>query len=538
MKRIEFNNFRVFREKIHFDLAPLTILTGRNNSGKSSVLKGCMILSDLLQAEDQLSLSFDGKFGNKHKIVQFGNAVNWFSNSKKIEMGFQDGNYQYLYELTAQSDDKKILLTKFETRNLLNGENIQLRRQSNEILHMVSSERFLDLFTGGNESSNNNSKKLIEERDKIKGRINELESSLLLPFEESRQISQKRIDEKQKLELRYKLLNNWIRKFKDNPEQLNLIVEIDIDLKKEFQNGGKILDIIRYGILQVINKPRFSVIKKQLIKNNQLSLTLGAISIHSNNEIFHLGADRFYQARLYMKGDQLREINKIVNNFANYQPKKGTKEHRFLTKWLQTFEIGSDLDIEVFEGEAASIFVYPLDGKKSKLRINLCDKGFGSGQIISLLLKITNTYYLRVEKKGEEFKSVGIDYPGEFIPSSILLIEEPETNLHPRFQSLLAEMFYEASRELEIQFIIETHSEYLIRKLQLLVSKEIASSEDFVIHYLEDAIEKSASKINVKKITIGENGTLSDSFGEGFVDEADEMAMELYRIHRKKEFNK
>jgi AAA15 family ATPase/GTPase len=36
---IGFNNFRVFGEQTDFKFTPITILTGTNNSGKSSLIK-------------------------------------------------------------------------------------------------------------------------------------------------------------------------------------------------------------------------------------------------------------------------------------------------------------------------------------------------------------------------------------------------------------------------------------------------------------------------------------------------------------------
>jgi len=43
-----------------------------------------------------------------------------------------------------------------------------------------------------------------------------------------------------------------------------------------------------------------------------------------------------------------------------------------------------------------------------------------------------------------------------------ILIEEPETNLHPTFQKLLPQLFQELSKELKIQFLNSTHSPFII----------------------------------------------------------------------------
>ena len=58
-----------------------------------------------------------------------------------------------------------------------------------------------------------------------------------------------------------------------------------------------------------------------------------------------------------------------------------------------------------------------------------------------------------------------------YYENKTIAIEEPEIHLHPKYQSLLADMFLEAYKTYNIHFIIETHSEYLIRESQVLVSK-------------------------------------------------------------------
>ena len=52
-------NFRVFDEEgVSFDLKPLTILTGCNSSGKSSIVKAVLLLNSFLS---QIKHAFDNK---------------------------------------------------------------------------------------------------------------------------------------------------------------------------------------------------------------------------------------------------------------------------------------------------------------------------------------------------------------------------------------------------------------------------------------------------------------------------------------------
>ena len=105
--------------------------------------------------------------------------------------------------------------------------------------------------------------------------------------------------------------------------------------------------------------------------------------------------------------------------------------------------------------------------------------------------------------------------------------------MHPSFQSLLAEMFYDAYTNYNVQFVIETHSEYLIRKLQVMVADKENSlmSDEISLNY----IEKEDFGSSNRKINIQEDGRLNEPFGPGFFDEADSLAMEIlkYKARRR-----
>lgn len=118
-------------------------------------------------------------------------------------------------------------------------------------------------------------------------------------------------------------------------------------------------------------------------------------------------------------------------------------------------------------------------------------------------------------------------------------IEEPESNQHPNKLKDYAKYFLSPfsidksinKESLKKNFtIIETHSEYLIRNLQLLIAEgkeynQLYNSEDIIIYNFSNY---STSKDNVKEITINKDGSLSADFGPGFYDEAANLIYELY----------
>ena len=120
----------------------------------------------------------------------------------------------------------------------------------------------------------------------------------------------------------------------------------------------------------------------------------------------------------------------------------------------------------------------------------------------------------------------------EIYKGQTIAIEEPEIHLHPSYQSKLAEMFADAYKKWGTHFIIETHSEYLIRKMQTLV---LPDSDYYVDPNIISVLYINDSDVNnrefgepqVKQIVICPNGYLDDNFGPGFYDEAMKSIIKL-----------
>ena len=51
INKISFKNYKLFKEKQTLELKPITILIGKNNSGKSAVLKLPVLITSGLEGE-------------------------------------------------------------------------------------------------------------------------------------------------------------------------------------------------------------------------------------------------------------------------------------------------------------------------------------------------------------------------------------------------------------------------------------------------------------------------------------------------------
>lgn len=108
----------------------------------------------------------------------------------------------------------------------------------------------------------------------------------------------------------------------------------------------------------------------------------------------------------------------------------------------------------------------------------------------------------------------------------MLYIEEPEAHLHPNSQSLLADLLVDAFNRFGINFVIETHSEYLIRKIQFWTSKDNLSPQNILIGYMDRNSDEFLVDLKIQK-----DGTFKRNFGSGFFDEATRWKFELLKSY-------
>lgn len=225
--------------------------------------------------------------------------------------------------------------------------------------------------------------------------------------------------------------------------------------------------------------------------------------------------------------DELMQALNEVKHADRIFYEKGT----FINRWIKNFGIGDSIEIKGTE-EGLGVLVYLNKDGETKL---LADEGYGITQLFSLLLQIENSILnatQKVYKVGPWTTEFNTQIKIGYNPSTIY-VEEPENHLHPKFQSLLADMFLEAYQKYNIHFVVETHSEYLIRKLQLHVAnKEVDfSREDLSLNYVDT--DEQGFAFN-KQIEVQEDGRLKESFGSGFFDEADKLAVELIMFKAQK----
>ena len=225
---------------------------------------------------------------------------------------------------------------------------------------------------------------------------------------------------------------------------------------------------------------------------------------------------------LFHKNDKDNSFFKAIHSYSQLNSSEKDESFQFIKRWMVEFGIGSSFTITTFGNEAFVLKLINTNGE-----FPLSDLGSGSVQIMLLLLQLGGC----IHKVKPEIKGIERHMIMEEIPDFLFIMEEPETNLHPGLQSKLADLLFEINKSyFDIQFLVETHSEYIIRRSQVLVAKKgLENASPFTVYYFPEEQEKKPYSMLYEN-----DGTFRKNFGPGFFDEASNWTLDLLRIKRER----
>lgn len=186
----------------------------------------------------------------------------------------------------------------------------------------------------------------------------------------------------------------------------------------------------------------------------------------------------------------------------------------FFEKWLGKLGLGETMRTDS-SGNTISIIL-----QRQERHINISDEGSGFSRLLPLLIQLCNA----CAKVNDAYGRNSYDK----MEYSMIILEEPEIGLHPALQSVLADLIIDAYQKLNLQIIVETHSEYLIRKLQVLVARREIQEKEIQIHYFHHPAKIPEGQPQCFPIKILADGALSRNFGTGFFDEGTNLNLSLY----------
>ena len=543
MKSISFKNFRRFTDFPEFKFGDITILVGGNNAGKSTLQKALLLVFDNIRSLRKKTAAF-GPFNDGFTAPQFRFDANEFHD---LNLGTYEralcnfahgGNMEFtlcidsFYIRIVVEPDKaganqpiaKVAMIEVNDtkRHILYTFNFNTRRMRAEFEQIAGNgdPRFDKIQTAIADLR----KKLAEEKD---------------PFEAAMA--------NQELEKFLKIRNAFVH----NGDEMRESSTIETDLKDYL--GIKGFDRAVSGVLpsylenieaytwtigsrtvasinmdgtvtrpdpeeaNVMNGTEEDRANEQVLGDKSSLILESASSLQSEicrPKAFYIQAHGISQKMLYTIDDKNDFMAQAIHRYARCGVQVGSTPDLFLRKWMEEFGIGFGCQIESFGGEGYTIKIETHGGL-----VNLADLGMGSNQLMVLLLSLATIMF----EEGFHDNDGGKSYTPKFI-----IIEEPEQNLHPRLQSKLADLFAAVAKDESYKFLVETHSEYLIRRTQVLVAEmnlteeELEKQNPFKVYYFPH----NGSAYDMKYLP---SGRFDNKFGEGFFDESAKWHMEILK---------
>lgn len=638
-KGIAFKNFRRFKEFPMLEFGKITYMVGRNNSGKSTMVKALLLVMDYLKNQLSDTFSFDNQALEDANIVTFGRAKCNLLNEPVIEFNLKLNDYDILIQISGDDDRTKADVNFIHISDAIKGytfninyltELINVKKKSvsiaqeideNEELYRLNNE-INELKVKQKKLTNKVSKEalqLIDQINKLQERRNKIvhrespndevnvDYNLEYPLSYQRHSIKNKVESEDFLEVPKKpkekeddilVVDLHIDQLVDSIEGMTsydiLTKQLDIAkrqlelafqkrlekvimihgigegiLRAELENLGRKYDnviftdadynvygqgAIEFNIDQNVDtyvrsednelKELLSIFlyhnsvayKKVIEQRDELDdisngndMSSDIIELDNSQEdlknwidelvatinqetFYYLGANPSKQSALFQLRDNKNALAQAIHEFKQLGIEEGSIEDLFVKKWMREFEVGYNYKINFFAGEAYQFHV--LD--EANHANHLSDKGMGSLQAMLLILRVGSL--IRINKKSNKIIT--------------LLLEEPELNLHPELQSKLTEFFHEVNIEFGFVFIIETHSEYMIRKAQLsAIEEEYVKNLDinpnpyriFYFHKMEGPYEMKFTQ----------QGRFERDFGPGFYDEAVKTSMAIIKEGRK-----
>ena len=238
---------------------------------------------------------------------------------------------------------------------------------------------------------------------------------------------------------------------------------------------------------------------------------------HEMKELGYIGPFRIQPDRLYrdpeykssyvgVHGEHVANI--LIDDFHN-----GNNSRELIDKVSDIMHglLGVRLDI-INVGDDLYKFVIVDD---NGIESNLIDTGYGISQVLPIITQIIKSGFTDVEDNEN-----GCD-------DRIVCIEQPELHLHPAAQAKLASLFETATlNNPRLRLLIETHSEHLLRKLQVFIADPNSNlTKDMVAVYYVDKDKDGVSYIREMKIC--EDGRFEKEWPSGFFDQAFQLSMQL-----------
>jgi predicted ATPase len=404
IERLALKNFKCFKE-VDVSFSKITLLTGENSSGKSSLIYGILVPLQSINFNNDKSfplyLSLNGRYVNTGGFEEVSFSHN-LKNSLGIELDFCFSDTEYHHLNTSWYFD---LLSKSPK---LNYSKIINRTCQTEIRH------------GG---------------------------------------------------LYYNVNSNFANKEDSKKDLINVNIK-DIDRLENYYEYG-FIDYYSVEVYQDLDQA-FNFISS-----------------------FRLHPDRtYYQSITSNKVDRFG--SGYIDQVLDWNDRQSEELYE-LVSILKDLKMIYDIKPHRLSGGRFEIKVKVKSGSKWE---SLADVGFGISQFLPIIVADL-----------------------QLSDNSTLIMSQPEIHLHPSVQANLGDYLVKQVKERNKNYIVETHSEYLLNRMRLLIVKGEIKPEDVAVYYFENSIKDGSIAHRIEFTKDGQILNAPQGFFETYMIDTMDIAL-------------
>ena len=493
--KIKFKNYKAFDEG-EIEIRPLTFLLGANSSGKSSILHLFLMLEQTISNADKYNAALKTN-GHSVSLGEDENLLKDRKREKQLHLEFGINAAEYIKNVKALQ--KEIVdNSTLQTILLLDREGFHKyiikdnKKDSDSIYNLVSILK--------KRSKNLDERKWGKKFDYPK------QDSFLSSIKSCTNVFDETFNPSpDSASIKYVLtFNETFQKLKVT--ECHVIV------------GGKV-------VVKILTKENNSLILSDIFKKEDLDnltplskdfhfefdgLSIQSLSEHDNpftDYIMTLVKQAFQSVQDFFSKKNMNYVGPLRANPQRYyilddSNSNTTFDHRSgvslaevlkknksvrdkINNWLKPFEL--NVDVKEFKDVIHNIKV-----TQNNLLLDIPDVGFGISQVLPILVE-------------------GMMAP----PSATIIMEQPEIHLHPKMQAELADLFIDilqlqTKRKSRINkhLIIETHSEYIIKRIRRRMAEGLISPKDVAIYFVNPRNKEHPDTAEIQLAPISEDGTI------------------------------
>jgi len=545
IQEIQLSNFKAFADTVTIPIKPITLIFGPNSSGKSSFFQSLLMLKQTIEE----SVSDKQTLLPKGSLVDLGNYREFIHNhdeSRSFSVTFKIAPPIDLYDtipaeeyLTQKAGSDRLNNLESSIESLPLGITIEFSSNNNKETHVTKVALLVGddptpIITFVNEPPESMESLGGDADEKVKSkRERQWRNYRRSP---KNYLKFKKIENHDYWKSYFKYIkeDEYWKNFKEEfeslsegkdisaqrletltPEQQELLSKLDISLSdifnpiinlfaEDFLILSKFLPVELNGYdPQYLTSSDFDNEEQDNI--SVLILAVSFIIKRFLSSCVHLGPVRQNPERNFFFSGIISPYVGVNGQYTNEILVNNPELVKEVNKQLARLNLGYRIQISILSDESTDLKVSTIRLiSDSGIDHAITDVGYGISQVLPVILQC-------MLSKGET-----------------ILIEQPELHLHPAQQAELGSFFASCIRSEEsaasnIQkendtnnFIIETHSENLILRIQKLIRKGKLKKEDVAVIYFD----KTSDGTVATELRLNDKGEFIDPWPQGFFEES------------------